>query len=49
MLEGREVWGLRGKAKSVNIDSQSEWTGSFVDGQNVGRVKRSLRSEVKKK
>lgn len=30
------------------IDSQSEWTGAFIDGENVGRVERSLRSEVKK-
>ena len=43
-----EVWGLRGKAKSVNVDGQSEWTGAFVDEQNVGRVERSLRSEVRK-
>lgn len=38
-----------GKCKEREcIDGQSEWTGAFVDGQNVGRVERSLTSEVKK-
>lgn len=42
--------GLAGKGKECKcIDGQSEWTGAFVDGQNVGRLERSLRSEVKKK
>lgn len=41
--------GLAGKGKECKcIDGQSEWTGAFVDGQNVGRVERSLRSEVRK-
>lgn len=41
--------GLAGEGKDCKcIDGQSEWTGAFVDGQNVGRVERSLRSEVRK-
>lgn len=45
-----EVCCLRGEKgkECICIDSQSEWTGAFIDGQNVGRVERSLRSEVKK-
>lgn len=50
MAEGwRYDWCLGGKGKECKcIDSQSEWTGAFVDGQNGGLVERSLGSEVKK-
>lgn len=41
---------LAGKGKEyICADGQSEWTWAFVDGQNVDRVERSLRSEVEKK